>query len=696
MIIKSTLPTPRRASSRALFSLLLSSSLALACEGKSGEAAPTDAAPTETPAASGDAQPQTPTETPPVTADRRPDPHSFSRPDQVRVTHMGLDWDVDFARKRLRGEAAMQIQRIDPKAPLILDVRGIDVLAVEVAAGQLDPNPAAEAEKVLALALRKEPLDWKATPFELGESEGTLGQPLEIELPEEVTLVRVRYQTTADASGLQWLAPEQTAGKEEPFLYSQSQAIHARSWIPCQDSPGVRVTFDARISAPAPFTAVMAANMLDGETPTQHEGKRSFRFVMPQPVPSYLIAIGVGKLARQELGARSAVWADPATIEAAAYEFADVENMITTAEGLYGPYRWGRYDLLVLPPAFPFGGMENPRLTFATPTILAGDRSLVSLVAHELAHSWSGNLVTNSTWEDLWLNEGFTVYFERRIVEALYGKDRAEMEATLGRQDLEDEYAGDLKDRPADRKLHAQLEGRDPDDYFSNVPYEKGALFLGALEAAYGRETFDAFLRGWFDQNAFGSVDSAKFRTYLQAELIGKAKPLEGKTAPDPEAWIEGTDIPADAPKPSSPAFAEVDAQFEAWSTGKKPAKKLETKSWTPHEWLHFLRALPDTTSTEQMAELDAAFGLTKSGNSEIVAEWLALAARVRYEPAFDRLDEFLTTVGRRKFLTPLYKALLATDAGRAQAKAIYTKARPGYHAISQRTLDELLGWEAK
>ena len=678
--------------------LCLASSLALACSSgaESSETKP-DAVPAETPAASGDeaaaSEAGEDDAEDPMSA-RRPDPHSFSRPDQVRVVHMGLDWSIDFERKQLSGEVSMLVERLDPKAPLILDDRGLEILGVDTAAGTLDEGP----EGVPALALRETPVEWKQTTYELGQAEEGLGRPLTIQLPEGHALVRVRYHTTDAASGLQWLEPAQTTGKKHPFLYSQSQAIHARSWIPCQDSPGVRVTFDATVQVAAPYTAVMAANMLDGLDP-KVEGeadseRRSFRFVMPQRVPSYLIALGAGDLAKGVLSERAAVWADPTVVPAATDEFADVEKMIVAAEALYGPYRWGRYDLLVLPPAFPFGGMENPRLTFATPTILAGDRSLVSLVAHELAHSWSGNLVTNSTWEDLWLNEGFTVYFERRIVEAIYGKERAEMEATLGRQDLDEELTQNLADRPDDQKLHADLEGRDPDDYFSSVPYEKGAFFLEALERTYGREVFDAFLRGWFDQNAFGSVDTAKFRAYLQAELIGKHQPLEGQKVPDVELWIEGPGLPEDAPNPKSPAFAAVDAQVKAFSSGKKPAAGLSTKSWTPYEWLHFLRALPADLDVAKMAELDTAFKLTASGNSEIVSEWLGLAATTRYEKAFPRIEEFLTTVGRRKFLTPLYKALLSSEDGKKQALAIYAKARPGYHAISTRTLDELLGYQ--
>lgn len=626
-----------------------------------------------------------------VTTDARPDPHSFSRPDQVRVVHMGLDWSIDFERRVLAGSAAMSIDRVDPKAPLILDSKGLEILGVEVASAQLKPG----AEGVPALALSENPIEWRKTEHKLGAQDPMLGRALKIQLPEKANLVRVRYATTEKASGLQWLNPSQTAGKTHPFLYSQSQAIHGRSWIPCQDSPGVRVTYDARVHTPAPYTTVMAANMLDGATAHQGEkaqGGREFRFVMPQPVPAYLIALGSGDLAHKDLSRRTAVWADPKVVEAAAYEFADMEKMLVAAEGLYGDYAWGRYDVLVLPPAFPFGGMENPRLTFATPTILAGDRSLVSLIAHEMAHSWSGNLVTNGTWGDLWLNEGFTVYFERRIVEAIYGPERTAMEQVLGRQDLDDEIAEDLAARPKDQKLRINLVGRDPDANFTNIPYEKGALFLRTLEQAYGREAFDAFLLGWFTQHKFGSVSTDIFVAYAKDELITKGKLLEGKSAPDIDEWVDGIGIPEGAPRATSPAFAQVDSQVQGFLAGKIAAKKIEAKSWNPHQWLHFLRALPEDVETKTLAELDAAFSFTKSGNSEIVAEWLSIAAEARYEPAYERLETFLIAVGRRKFLTPLYKALLTSEDGKVQATAIYKKARDGYHAISRDTLDALMG----
>jgi hypothetical protein len=365
--------------------------------------------------------------------------------------------------------------------------------------------------------------------------------------------------------------------------------------------------------------------------------------------------------------------------------------MIEVSEKLFGPYRWGRYDLLILPPSFPFGGMENPRLSFITPTVIAGDRSLTALIAHELAHSWSGNLVTNATWSDFWLNEGFTTYIQQRIMEAVYGGERADMGWMLGRQDLDQELAA-KSETPADQILHIDLAGRDPDDGMNDIPYEKGALFLRLLEETYGRATFDAFLRRWFDTHAFTSVTTGEFRAFQEQQLMARHQPVAGRSAPSLDAWLEQPGLPADAPVIASDALQKVDAAVRDWAAGRTPAARLDTVGWTTQHWLHLLNGLPAPLSTAQMQELDAAFGFTRSGNAEILDRWLVLAIRHGYGAADQRLEEFLTSQGRRKFLTPLYEELMLTPEGARRAKRLYTWARPRYHAIARRTLDEIVG----
>ncbi len=581
------------------------------------------------------------------------DVHSFARPDQVRVRHLDLDLTLDFDRHVAKGSVTLRVERLDAAAPLILDSDGLSIERIDIGG-----TPA---------------------PFELGAEDPNLGRALSIHLPTGCDELTIHYATAPTAEAMQWLAPEQTNGGTRPFLFTQGQAILTRTWIPLQDTPGVRATWTAKITAPPGLVPVMSADVRAWDGPVG-------TFEMTRPVPSYLIALACGDLTSRDISARCAVWAEPATIDRAAAEFADTESMIAACEELFGPYRWGRYDVLVLPPSFPFGGMENPCLTFATPTILAGDKSLVALIAHELAHSWSGNLVTNATWRDFWLNEGFTVYLENRIMEHVYGQDRSAMEIVLGVQSLRDELAT-LPD--ADQRLHIDLSGRNPDDGMTQVPYEKGAAFLRRLEQVFGRPRMDAFLRAWFDEHAFQSLTTADFLAFLDQELLHEDPQRAAQI--DVPKWVETGGLPGDAPVPDSALFAQVDAVVAAWKGGAPPAS-LDTKGWVTQQWLRFLGELKDPT-TEQLAALDQAFAFTRSGNSEILAKWLEIAIDRGYRAVDRRLDLFLMTVGRRKFLTPLYQALLRAEDGKARATAIYTKARPRYHAVAQRTLDELLGY---
>ncbi|MEO6810525.1 MAG: M1 family metallopeptidase [Isosphaeraceae bacterium] len=594
----------------------------------------------------------------------RRDGHSHARPDQVRVTHIDLDLNVDFEHKQLQGKATLSIERrpgVSPKVPLILDTR--DLTIESVSAGSSD----ADLTKV---------------DYQLGKVDPILGAPLTIPLPSEATRVQIVYKTSPGASGLQWVGASGTSSGLHPFLYTQSEAIHARSWIPCQDSPGVRVTYSARVQTPKGLTAVMSADR-------KEDGDGVASFKMPQSIPSYLIALAVGELKFQELGPRTGVWAEPGVLDKAAQEFSDTESMVEAVEKRYGPYRWERYDLLVLPPSFPFGGMENPKLTFATPTVLAGDKSLVSLVAHELAHSWSGNLVTNATWRDFWLNEGFTTYLERRIIEDLYGPERAAMEWTLGMDILR----ANLKQTPARVEiLHIDLAGRDPDEGFTQVPYEKGALFLLRLEQQVGREAFDSFLKAYFDHFAFQSITTPDFEAYLREHLL-KTEPGKAE-AVNLHAWLRQPGLPTDAPQPHSKRFDAVDLQARRWLDREAKATDLDTAAWSTHEWLRFLRDLPARLANDRMAELDAAFHLTDAGNTEVAAQWLQMAIRNSYQPADARLDQFLTTIGRRKYLMPLYGELVRTPAGKARAKALFAKARPSYHPIAVDSVERLLNKE--
>jgi aminopeptidase N len=597
------------------------------------------------------------------------DASTLANIDAFVARHLVLDLTADFSAKTLSGTAELFFDRRDPNATeVVLDTRDLTIDTVEAATGSGE------------LARTTHRLD-AATP--------ALGSALHITMPAGADRVRVTYSTSPSARGLQWLAPSQTAGKKHPFLFSQAQAIQARSFIPLQDTPGVRITYDATIRTPKDLVAVMAAEMPDREGPVRLEGSsRVFTFTMPQAIPSYLIAIAIGDLAFRRMSARTGVMAEPSVVDAAAREFEDTEKMIVATEKLYGPYRWGRYDILVLPPSFPFGGMENPRLTFATPTVIAGDKSLVALVAHELAHSWSGNLVTNATWRDFWLNEGFTTYLERRIVEAIYGKHVADMQAAIGVSDLaESRKTLEVK---GDRTLLPDLTGRDPDDAFSNVPYEQGRLFLVFLESKFGREAFDAFLRKWFDEHAFESATTEEFLAFLHTNLLEIRPGLVSDA--QLEEWLHSEGIPEFAVLPVSDAFAKVEQARDQWLKGGSIDALAKTAAaWSTQEWIHFVDSLPRTMEPSRLTALDQRFSLTDSRNSEIAHVWFRLAIANRYMAAYPAMERYMIGIGRRKLIVPLYRDLASYPEGLKLANTIFAEARDGYHPLAQSTIADIL-----
>jgi leukotriene-A4 hydrolase len=594
--------------------------------------------------------------------DRRTDEHSYAEPDKVKITELALDLGIDFGKRELAGTATLDLDWADgtDHDDLVLDTRDLAIASV-----QWSNNG------------RR----WKDAPFVLAAEDARFGSKLTIDLPKQAGQVRIAYRTSPDASGLQWLAPTMTASGK-PFMFSQSQAIHARSWVPLQDTPSVRFTYTAHVTTPKDAMALMSA---DNDPAAVRDG--DYTFAMPQAIPSYLLAIAAGDLVFKPLGERAGVWTEPQTIDKAVAEFADTEKMIAVTESLYGPYRWGRYDLLILPPSFPFGGMENPRLSFITPTVIAGDKSLVSLIAHELAHSWSGNLVTNASWKDMWLNEGFTSYVENRIVEALYGKERADMEYVISRNGLKAEMA----EIPVEQQvlMLPMRSGSDPEDALGSIAYDKGAWFLQFLEQRFGRELFDPFLRSWFDTHAFQSVDSDQFLAFLRTGLMAK-KP-GAVTEAEVMEWLTKPGIPAFAPQTDSPRFAAVDAAREAWLKRRTVAADLDTGKWTTQEWVYFLEGMPETLDPERLVELDQAFRFTGTGNGEIAQRWYPLSVRSEYFEAHPAISQFLRKIGRRKLIMPTYEALAATPDGHAFATQVFAMARPGYHPITTASVEALL-----
>ncbi|MGD9816487.1 MAG: M1 family metallopeptidase [Hyphomonadaceae bacterium] len=583
------------------------------------------------------------------------DESSFARPDEARVTHVSLDLTADFDRKAFHGTCTLTIAARDDAREIVLDQDGLVIQAITA---------------------RGRPLQYR-----IGEGRAELGAPLIVEL-NGAREIEIAYQSAPNASALQWLEPQQTASNKR-FLFSQGQAILNRTWIPTQDSPGIRQTYDARIVVPEGLKAVMSAEMLTPNGQRTQDGQRAFRFRMPQAIPPYLIAVAIGDLVHRDVGPRTGVYAEPSVVEAGAYECADMERMMQVAETLYGDYRWGRYDVLILPPSFPYGGMENPRLTFLTPTFLAGDRSLVSLVAHELAHSWSGNLVTNAVWADSWLNEGFTSYIEGRIGEELFGVENARMAEVLSWADVQTALRTAAPDA---QKLHNPTSAEPP----SAITYDKGALFLRTVEGIVGRQRLDSYLRSYFDRHAFQPMTTEWFLADFREHVVRGDSALEARLMLDQWAYEAG--LPSNAVEPHAAGFDEVARFVDDFANRGGPPAAAPWESWGTMQRQRYLQTLPRELTRAQLAALESAFGLNDTGNAEVLFDWLALAVRNGYEPAAPSLERFLSRQGRGKFVRPLYRALMDQGPwGQEIARRVFAAARATYHPIVQQAVDRIV-----
>jgi leukotriene-A4 hydrolase len=606
------------------------------------------------------------------------DEQSFARPDSAVVKHLELELKVDFDKQQLTGKAKWTIENIGKGNEIILDANTLYIQKVTLGD------------------------DEKETSFYLDSAKPFIGQALHIRILPATTILSVYYSTSKEATALQWLLPPQTAGKKWPFLYTQSESVYARTWIPCQDGPAVRFTYQATVTVPPDLMAVMSAEN------TQIKNADGIYFVkQTHPIPAYLMALAVGDIAFKAVDNRTGVYAETSVVDKAAWEFADMGKMVDAAEKLYGPYRWGRFDVIVLPPGFPFGGMENPNLTLLTPTVIAGDRSLVSVIAHELAHSWSGNLVTNATWNDFWLNEGFTTYIERRILEAVYGKSEAEMQEVLGRQSLM-KIIAEKGDTSRDTKLKGEFDGRDPEESVSDVAYEKGYAFIRVLEEATSRERVDNFLKNYFDKHAFQSRTTEQFLVDLKQDLLANDTSLIQKLKID--EWIYKPGIPSNILPSVSADFNAIDSLIANWQkTGSTGNFESEVRS--ANQKLYFLSHLPADISAgwtvypplsarrdsllaskqSPMQTLDSIFHFTQNGNAEIQSVWYTLSIKYQYQQAYTSIEKFLMTIGRRKLIEPVYKEMVKTPEGKIWARQVFEKAKGAYHPLAVQAIGKLL-----
>ncbi|KAL8951086.1 MAG: hypothetical protein Q9222_002926 [Ikaeria aurantiellina] len=587
------------------------------------------------------------------------DPNTLSNYNDFRTTNTVANFEIDFERKRLKGNVILQLDSINDieTKDIILDTSHLHIDDVSLKGETLS--------------------EWQLLP----RSE-PYGSPLKISIDKAVEKGKsieldIKVQTTEKCTALQWLTPAQTSNKKHPYMFSQCQAIHARSLFPCQDTPDVKSTFEFNIRSPLPViasglpTGVVSDSQTSDDKDAAAPKTPLYTFTQSLPIPSYLFALASGDIATALIGPRSTVATGPDELQASQWELSSsTETFIRTAESLIYPYAWTTYNVLILPPSFPYGGMENPVYTFATPTIISGDRQNVDVIAHELSHSWSGNLVSNASWEHFWLNEGWTTYLERRIQMGVHGGGEAyrDFSSIIGWKALEDsvEQFG-TKDEEY-TKLVIDLQGKDPDDAFSSVPYEKGFHFLYYLEKLVGMSKWDKFIPHYFTKYRGKSLDSYEFKSTL-LEYFEKDNQVSKKLTEevDWDAWFYKPGLP---PKPEFDtsmvdvcyALAEKWKSFHDSPEGTtmdsfEPSSK-DIEGWAANQIVVFLeriQSLDTPLSKSAVHTMGETYGFIKSMNVEIVSRYLAVGLVAKSEEVMEPTAVLLGRVGRMKFVRPLY-----------------------------------------
>lgn len=549
---------------------------------------------------------------------------SFTNADQVTTTHADISLFLDFNTKIVQGTVTYQFLSLqDGLTHVILDTKYLIIKSVE-----------------------------SANSWTMGQTHDVIGTPLAIELPQPVSAqqsfsLTIHYETTDKCTGLTWMSPSNTSGKKHPFCFTQCEAIHCRTLLPTQDSPQVKFTIDYSIEVEVPYT--VAAGAIFKSIVDQPNNRRRFLSSLKIPIPAYLVAFAAGNIVSQEVGPRSRVYCEPEILEASVYEFGETETFLSTAENLLTPYEWEEYNILVLPGSFAYGGMENPTLTFMTPTLIAGDRSLTSTVGHEIAHSWTGNLVTNRNWEHFWLNEGFTVYVERKILERMFGVPVAHMHGLVGRKGLQE--AVDFYGHDSNfTRLNLNLGDVDPDDAFSRVPYEKGYTLLMVLEQKVGEERFLSFLRDYIMRFRLKTVVSDDF-----VEMFGRYFP---DVQVDWQTWLRGTGMPHEYPVLDDSLEKQVNETYERVKVPGYEFVGNEVDGWRVDQIVMLLEKCCADVKPHYR-QMGVMLHFNSSNNYEIKYRWVTIIILLNMVENFDQIRYFLTTQGRMKYVRPIYRLLI-------------------------------------
>ncbi|KAJ5630562.1 uncharacterized protein N7484_010662 [Penicillium longicatenatum] len=598
------------------------------------------------------------------------DPNTLSNYNNWRSTHITANFDILFDQKKLVGNVVHKFTSITDAVSreIILDTSHLDIGSVKV--------------------------DGQPSKWELLPTLDPFGTPLKISLEQGVKLneiveVDIAVKTTEKCTALQWLTPAQTSNKKHPYMFSQCQAIHARSIFPCQDTPDVKSTLDFNITSPLP---VMTSGLLTQSDETSQSGHKLYRFHQSVPIPSYLFAIASGDVSQASIGPRSVVATSPDKLEECKWELeADTESFIKTIEKIVSPYAWGQYNVLILPPSFPYGGMENPIFTFATPSIISKDRENIDVIAHELAHSWSGNLVTNASWEHFWLNEGWTVYLERRILAAIHGEAYRHFSAIIGWKALTDSVEHFGHDHEF-TKLITDLKGKDPDDAFSSIPYEKGFNFLFYLENLVGKPKFDKFIPYYFTTFQRKSLDSYEFKASILSFFESDAEASKLLNELDWDKWFYSPGMP---PKPEfdTSLVDVVYALAKKWETLPSSSFKPQVsdlEGLTANQIVVFLEQIlrwEQPLRPELSKLMGEVYGLSKSENIEVSNLYFQVGMKAGDESVIEPTTELLGRIGRMKFVRPLYRNLQKIN--RPVALATFEKYKDFYHPICRGMVEK-------
>uniref|UniRef100_A0A3P8Z2K2 Aminopeptidase B n=1 Tax=Esox lucius TaxID=8010 RepID=A0A3P8Z2K2_ESOLU len=584
---------------------------------------------------------------------------------QFKIKHFHLDLSLDFEQRTLRGTETLQLKCIqDSQTELLMDIHpSLSIQDVSFCGTEEDSG-----------SVKVEFLTRNFTSY---------GTTLVVKCPspckiEEDIQVVIQF-VASDGPGVCWLKPEQTAGKAKPYVFTQGQAVLNRSFFPCFDTPAVKSTYSASVKVPDGFTAVMSASK--GE---HRKADNTFLFTMEQPIPSYLVALAVGDLVSAEVGPRTRVWTEPCLLQAATEEYDGViEEFLAVGEKLFGPYVWGRYDVLFMPPSFPFGGMENPCLTFVTPCLLAGDRSLADVIVHEICHSWFGNLVTNANWGDFWLNEGFTMYAQRRVCTEIYGEAYASLEAATGRALLRQHMDNTGEDHPLN-KLRVKIKpGVDPDDTYNETPYEKGFCFVSYLAHLAGEQSrFDAFLKAYIDKFKFRSImaeDALEF--YLEYFPDLKKKDVHKIEGLEFDTWLNVSGWPPYLPDLSAGQSLMKPAEqlSELWGAeglDMTSIRKINIQAWKTYQTAYFLEKIIEKSPLPRgnIEKLEGEYPhIVKSNNAELRLRWAQIIAKNQHQPGYQHVRNFLSCQGKQKYTLPVYRALWnGSEETRALATEIF------------------------